>query len=80
MSVIHVEYCGGGPVDGKRQDVQSAGDVIRVYTPRVGPPEATLDATDIASTVGVDAHLYRRTMRLTKTGYELFAYAGKERK
>jgi hypothetical protein len=79
MSVLHVEFCAGGPVDGRRQDVQSDNaEAIRVYTPRIGMPVHTLDASDISSSVGMDTHVYRRTRRLTKTGYELYAYAGKE--
>lgn len=77
--IVHAEFCQGGPVDGKRQDFDLADpSAIRVYTPRIGMPISTTDRSDLSSSVGVDTHVYRRLKRLSKMGYELYAYAGKE--
>lgn len=77
---IHIEFAGGGPVDGRRRDMPDPGPEIRVYTPRTGELQTSYSPGDIQSSVGIDTHLYRRASRLTDKGYEIYAYAGKEKK
>jgi hypothetical protein len=78
--MIHVEFAGGGPIDGNRRDFPGEPPTIPVYTPRLSTPVSTFDRGDLASNVGVDTHIYRRAHRLTVTGYEVYLYAGKEKR